>query len=191
MQPICRSTNQTLPAGMSIMDFGQDKPLQFSLLTPDGFIFQPIPCLSTTLCQDSKVNSQDTSPHGPTSLKAHSTTGFTKVQTPTAPGFSPKESGDGWNGMTVPTSSSLTSQKQDGTTSQIVDSTLNKTQDTASIIQNTFITTTCTQTSTSNQDKQEVLRDQHPTISYKRENSVMKADGEFVKHNFYLKIDKN
>lgn len=38
----------------------------------------------------------------------------------------------------------------------------------------------------SNQEKREVLKDQHQTISYKRENSVMKADGDHFSSNLIV-----
>lgn len=84
-----------LHAGMNTMDFGQVKPLQFLLLTLDGFIYQQILYHSITLCQDFKVNFQDILPLGLMDLKVLITIGFIKVQILTALGFFPKESGDG------------------------------------------------------------------------------------------------
>lgn len=172
------NTNRMSPAGMSIMGFGQVKLLQSSLLTLDGSISQLILFHSTMWCQDFKGNFQDILLLGLTTLKAHLTIGFMKDQILTAHGLSPKECGDGWNGMMVPTFSSLTNQKQDGITFQTVASTLNATQDTVSITQNMSIITTCILMCTSNREKPEVLKDHHQTLSYKKENSVMKADGE-------------
>jgi len=84
-----------LHAGMSTMDFGQVKPLQFSLHIQDGFIYQQTPYHSTTLCQDFKANFQDTLQLGLANLKVHLTIGFMKDQILTAHGLFPKECGDG------------------------------------------------------------------------------------------------
>jgi len=84
-----------LLAGMNIMVFGQVKPLQFLLLTQDGFIYQLTPYLSTVLFQDFKVNFQDILPPGLMVLKVLLIIGFMKVQTQIAHGYFPKDCGDG------------------------------------------------------------------------------------------------
>lgn len=92
---ICNLDNQTLLAGISIMDCGQVKPSLYLLLTPDGFICLLTLFHSTVLSQDCKVSSQDKLPHGQMTGKVHTTIGYTKDQITKLLGCCHKECGDG------------------------------------------------------------------------------------------------
>ena len=97
---ICNLDNLMLPAGINIMDCGQDKPSLYLLLTPDGFIWLPTHFHFTMLFQDFKVNSQDKLQHGQMTGRVLITIGFMKDQMLKAPGIYHKECGDGSNGKT-------------------------------------------------------------------------------------------
>ena len=69
--PIWLRDNPMSPPGKLLTVSGQETLLLYSLHTPDGFTFLPIPLLSTTSFQDCRVNSQVTSTPLPTISKAH------------------------------------------------------------------------------------------------------------------------
>lgn len=175
---ICNLDNLMLPAGISIMVCGQVKLQQYLLLILDGFICLQILFHFTVLFLDFKVSSLDKLQLGQMTGRVHITIGFMRDRMLIVPGIYLKECGDGLNGKMEQMFCLLINPKQDGTIFQIVDLTLNKTQDMENIIQNMFIITIYILTYMKSQDKQEELKEHPQTNSFKKVNSLMKPDGD-------------
>lgn len=149
--------------GVLLTVCGLVKLLLFSLLTLDGFIFQPTPCLSTTFSPDSKANSLTKLPLSLRTLIHLWITGFMR-NLRTKYGTCLKRCTTGSDGTMAPTCFWLINQKLVGTSFQIEASTPTLTPLTVNTLLNMSITTTCTPTPMLNQDNREVKRE-HLTVN--------------------------
>ena len=167
-----------LPAGITITVSGQDKPSLFLLPIQDGYTSLLTLFHSTMSFQDSKDNSLEILTLS-VMMKAHLITGSMRAMIKKYGCFL-RRCGDGSDGKMVPMYFLLTSQKQDGIISQIVDLMLSKILDKVSTTQSMSTTTTFIQMCMNNPELLEEFREPELVNSLRKANSMTKADGEVV-----------
>ena len=166
--------------GLITMVSGPDKPSPSSPLTQNGSTWAPTRYLSTMFSLVLKANFLNKSQLTPKIYKARWPTGFTRSLPTKCITFLTKY-GDGWDGMTAPTSCSPIRVKLDGCTFPIADGTL---MQQVSTLQSTFIITTCTVTPTYSHEKHVVLRALPMVNSWKETNSASRTDPIFKQSIF-------